>query len=107
MRAAILTRPRVIEWGQWPDPSPARGEVLVEVVTAALNRRDRYLRLDGTAETPHPSVLGSDGAGRVLDVGEGVTSPATGDEVVLFPAARWTPDVPGPEYRIGDQAWCV
>ena len=107
MRAAILSGPGVIEWGEWPDPRPGPGEVLVEVVAAALNRRDRWIRLDDSGETPYPSVLGSDGAGRVLEVGEGVTSPAAGDEVVLFPAVRWTPDVPGPEYRIDDQAWCV
>jgi zinc-binding alcohol dehydrogenase/oxidoreductase len=107
MRAAILSRPGLVEWGEWPDPRPGPGEALVEVVAAALNRRDRWLRLDDGGEIPHPSVLGSDGAGRVLEVGGGVNSPAAGDEVVLFPAARWTPEVPGPEYRIGDQAWCV
>src|SRR5207253_8694774 len=83
------------------------GQVLVEVVAAALNRRDRWLRVDESGETAYPSVLGSDGAGRVVEVGQGVTSPAPGDEVVLFPAAWWTPDVPGPEYRIDDEPWCV
>jgi zinc-binding alcohol dehydrogenase/oxidoreductase len=107
MRAAIVTRAGVVEVGEWPDPRPGQGEVLVQLVAAALNRRDRYLRLDDTGETPHPSVLGSDGAGKVVEVGGGVTSPAVGDEVLLFPGVRWAPGVPGPEYRIDGHPWCV
>lgn len=93
--------------GSWPTPSPGPNEVLVEMMAASLNRRDRYLRLDDPGETPYPSVLGSDASGRVVEVGDGVTSAAVGDEVILFPALPWTPDVPGPEYRIDGEPWCV
>ena len=46
MRAARLTlaasEPR-FEIHELPDPVPAAGEVVVELVTAALNRRDWWL----------------------------------------------------------------
>ena len=79
----------------------------MEIAAAALNRRDRWILFDDTGETRYPSVLGSDGAGTVIETGEGVAAPSVGDEVVLFPAARWTPDLVGPEYRIEGEPWCV
>src|SRR5262245_669822 len=47
MRAAILRShggPEAIEAGDWPDPEPGPGEVLIEVVCASLNRRDVWIR---------------------------------------------------------------
>jgi zinc-binding alcohol dehydrogenase/oxidoreductase len=93
MRAARLTlaasEPR-FEIQQLPDSEPAAGEVVVEVVAAALNRRDWWLwRAPGT---PVPVTLGSDGAGRVAGVGAGVRGLAPGDEVVIDPALGWGED---------------
>lgn len=73
-----------------PDPEPAAGEVVVELVTAALNRRDWWLWR--TPSTPVPVTLGSDGAGRVAALGGGVQGLAVGDEVVIDPALGWGDD---------------
>ncbi len=66
VRAAQLTltgdEPR-FEMRELPDPVPRAGEVVVELVTAALNRRDWWLWR--SPDTPTPVTLGSDGAGRV------------------------------------------
>ena len=62
-----------------PDPVPGPGEVLVELRTAALNRRD-LLVCKGTYPFPLPLVPGSDGAGIRRD---------TGEEVVINPALDW------------------
>jgi zinc-binding alcohol dehydrogenase/oxidoreductase len=70
-----------------PDPEPRHGEVCVDVVAAALNRRDWWIRIGGKA--PLPVVLGSDGTGIVSAVGPGVAEPALGDEVVIYPASDW------------------
>src|SRR6476661_5667423 len=90
MRAALLTlaagEPR-FELQDVPDPVPAPGEVVVELVAAALNRRDWWLWRD--ASTPVPVTLGSDGAGRVAALGAGVEGVAVGDEVVIDPALGW------------------
>lgn len=70
-------------------PAPARGEVLIDVVAASINLSDweglhgrpAYARLGGLFR-PRRQILGSDAAGRVVAVGEGVTRFAVGDEVV-------------------------
>lgn len=83
-----------------PDPEPGPGEVRVDLVAAALNRRDWWIRRGGKVSLPQ--VLGSDGAGIVSAVGAGVEGVATGDEVVINPSLDWGEDeeAPGPTFRI-------
>jgi zinc-binding alcohol dehydrogenase/oxidoreductase len=75
-----------------PDPEPGLGEVLVELKTAGLNRRD-LLVAKGVYPFPLPLVPGSDGAGVRRD---------TGEEVVILPSLRWGPreDVSGPDFEV-------
>jgi NADPH2:quinone reductase len=56
-----------------PDPVPAAGQVLVEITVAGVNFMDIGVR-QGMAwnEMPDPKILGVEGAGRELAVGEGV-----------------------------------
>jgi NADPH:quinone reductase-like Zn-dependent oxidoreductase len=69
-------------------PKPARGEVLIDVVAASINLSDweglhgepAYARLGGLFR-PRRRILGSDVAGRVVAIGEGVSRLAVGDEV--------------------------
>ncbi len=83
-----------------PDPIPGPGEVRVDLVAAALNRRDYWIRVGGRAALP--AVLGSDGAGIISAVGEGVNGAREGDEVVINPALGWgeREDAAGPDFRI-------
>jgi NADPH:quinone reductase-like Zn-dependent oxidoreductase len=83
-----------------PDPEPQSGEVCVDLVAAALNRRDWWIRRGGKA--PLPVVLGSDGAGIVSAIGPGVAEPAVGDEVVIYPASDWgdAEEASGPDFAI-------
>lgn len=69
-----------------PAPNPGPGEVLLKIHAAALNHLDIWIRKGrpGLAYT-FPHVLGSDAAGTVAAIGEGVTGVAIGDEVVLDP----------------------
>ncbi len=73
-----------VYYGEKQQPEPARGEVLVRTRAAALNHLDLWVLggLPGIRlEMPH--VPGSDGAGVVQGVGEGVTRFAVGDRVML------------------------
>ena len=47
MRASFFRKyggPEVLEYGDWPDPSPAPGEVLVDVHAASVNAADWKMR---------------------------------------------------------------
>jgi NADPH2:quinone reductase len=65
-----------------PEPVPGLGEVLVEVTAAGVNFMDIGVR-QGMAwdEMPLPRVLGVEGAGRIVALGEGVGDLAIGQRV--------------------------
>ncbi|OJZ84284.1 hypothetical protein ASPFODRAFT_62284 [Aspergillus luchuensis CBS 106.47] len=64
-------------------PSPKQGQILVRIKAVSLNWRDGIIAL-GTYPFPGPDALvpGSDGAGIVEEVGEGVTEWKVGDRVL-------------------------
>jgi putative PIG3 family NAD(P)H quinone oxidoreductase len=78
--------PEVIAVESVPDPAPSRGEVLVRVRAAALNRAD-LLQRRGLYPPPHgvrPDIPGMELAGEVAAVGEGVASWKPGDRVMAI-----------------------
>ena len=85
MKAAYIEEtggPENLKYGDLPDPTPTAGEVLVRVGAVSVNPIDTYVR-SGMVETelPIPFVVGSDLAGTVEAVGEGVTQWKVGDRV--------------------------
>ncbi|MCX5408269.1 zinc-binding dehydrogenase [Streptomyces sp. NBC_00335] len=87
VRAAILPAvgaPLEIRDIVLPEPGP--GQVRVRLAAAGVCHSDISLT-NGTMKVPVPAVLGHEGAGTVLAVGEGVTHVAPGDGVVL----NWAP----------------
>ncbi|HET8541766.1 MAG TPA: NAD(P)H-quinone oxidoreductase [Anaeromyxobacter sp.] len=87
---AVLFRgkggPEVIEWADTADPAPARGEVLVRVRAAALNRADLLQRRGLYPPPPgtREDVPGLELAGEVVGVGDGVTAWKPGDRVMAI-----------------------
>ncbi|MEU9208781.1 NAD(P)H-quinone oxidoreductase [Streptomyces sp. NPDC048415] len=74
--------PEALVWDEVPDPVPAEGEVLVEVVASAVNRADLLQRQGLYNPPPGASPYpGLECSGRVVDVGPGVSGWAVGDEV--------------------------
>ncbi|WP_405672584.1 zinc-binding dehydrogenase [Streptomyces sp. NBC_01530] len=67
-------------------PAPGPGQVRVRLAAAGVCHSDLSLS-DGTMRVPVPAVLGHEGAGTVVAVGEGVTHVSPGAEVVL----NWAP----------------
>lgn len=67
---------------------PKRGEVRVKLKVAGLNHRDLFTLVRHQPDEP-PLIIGSDGAGIVESVGEGVSNVKVGDEVVLNPGLGW------------------
>jgi putative PIG3 family NAD(P)H quinone oxidoreductase len=77
--------PEVLTWAQVPDPTPAPGEVLVDIVTSAVNRADVMQRMGHYPPPPGaPPYPGLECAGRVAALGEGVTGWQVGDEVAAL-----------------------
>jgi len=82
--------PEVVRTGEIPEPIPARGEVLVRVRAAALNRAD-LLQRRGQYAPPagtRADVPGLELAGEVLGAGEGVTAWRPGDRVMAICAGE-------------------
>lgn len=103
MRAVELQEfggPEGLRAVELPDPVPGTGQVRVDLVAAALNRRDYWIRVG--RKVALPAVLGSDGAGVVSAVGDGVTDVHEGDEVVINPSLDWgeSEEAAGPDFRI-------
>ena len=91
VRAAVYDRygpPEVLRVEDVPTPSPASGQVLLRVAATSINLSDwetlrgspAYSRLGGL-RSPARRTLGSDIAGWVEAVGEGVTRFQPGDQV--------------------------
>ena len=79
--------PDVLQYGTLDDPVPGPGEVLVDVKAASLNHLDLFVRrgIPGL-KIVLPHVPGSDAAGVVAALGQGVTGFETGDRVLLNPS---------------------
>ena len=85
-----------------PDPIPAPGEVVVDLKAAALNHRDVFIQQGLYPGIALPVLPGSDGAGVVSAVGEGVDRAWLNCEVVINPALNWGTNhaVNSPEFTI-------
>jgi zinc-binding alcohol dehydrogenase/oxidoreductase len=63
--------PEVLRYEDVPDPTPASGEVLIELRAASLNHLDIWIR-KGLPSVPKPRILGADGAGVISGTDERV-----------------------------------
>ncbi len=86
MQALIINEHGPLEklsLGEFPDPKPGKGEVLIDVHAASVNFPD-ILVIGGTYQNlpPRPFVPGKDLAGVVAAVGVGVTRVKVGDRVM-------------------------
>ena len=70
-------------------PAPFPGQALIRLQTAALNHRDCWIMQGLYPGLQLPITLGSDGAGIVQRVGEGVETSLVGEEVIMNPGLRW------------------
>lgn len=61
---------------------PKAGEVLVEIKATGICHTDEFTLSGADPEGIFPSILGHEGAGVVVEVGEGVTSLKPGDHVI-------------------------
>ena len=104
MRAVVVEQtggPEVLRIGDIDAPVPGPGEVLVDVAAAGVNFIDVYERTGGYPKEL-PFVVGSEGAGTVTAVGDGVTDVAVGDRVAwaMVPGTGYTEQAVVPAERV-------
>lgn len=84
--------------------SPLTGprEMKVQIKAAALNHRDQWCREGKYPNLKNGTILGSDGAGIVTEVGKEVDSSWIGKEVIVNPAINWGSNqrAQGADFRI-------
>jgi NADPH2:quinone reductase len=73
--------PEVLRYEDAPVPPPAAGEAVVEVHFSGVNFVDTYYRAGLYKPPSFPCTLGTEAAGVVSAVGEGVTNVRVGDRV--------------------------
>jgi len=89
-----------LKLGEKPEPKPGVNEVLVRVTAASLNYRDK-LAVEGlyNKRIQFPMVQVADAAGKVVEIGAGVTRFKVGDRVITNYATSWIDGQPrGDEY---------
>ncbi|MDE1972257.1 MAG: NADP-dependent oxidoreductase [Hyphomicrobiales bacterium] len=94
MKAVFIEQfggPEVLRYGELPDPTPASGEVVVDVAAASINAADWKVRVGEYSQYKFPLILGRDFSGTVATVGDGADL-TVGDAVfgVLEPGREGT-----------------
>jgi NADPH:quinone reductase-like Zn-dependent oxidoreductase len=84
LQYTVYGGPEVLEWAEAPDPHAGPGQIRIAVRAASVNPID-WKAFTGAMSGGEPMAgtgyLGSDAAGVVDEVGQGVTGVAVGDEV--------------------------
>jgi NADPH:quinone reductase-like Zn-dependent oxidoreductase len=108
MRAAVLSAHGGLEVVGYTDslpvPEPKAGEVRLKMQSAALNRLDLFVRVGWKGlELSFPHVIGSDGAGIIDALGDGVTGVSVGDPVAVDPSIYPNPRALHTDYENQDR----
>src|SRR5882757_8070025 len=103
MKAIVLEaagKPLIFKDVEKPTLMP--GEVLVKIKAAALNRRDYWITVGKYAGIKYPSILGSDGSGMVVQIGDNVDKTWLDKEVIINPCHNWgsNPDYQNRDFTI-------
>ena len=90
MKAVILKdKNEPLVWDETEKPAPSNGEVLVRIKAAAFNHRDLWIQKGQYAGLRYPIILGSDGSGIVIKLGDGVNDSWLNKEVIINPGMNW------------------
>ncbi|SMC82069.1 zinc-binding dehydrogenase [Pedobacter nyackensis] len=106
MKAAYLegnTQPYIVK--EIPTPVPTDQEVLIKLEYSAFNQRDIRVQKGIYAGAPLPEgglAIGSDGYGKVVELGKNADPSWLGKSVVINPGRNWgdNPDAFGPDFTI-------
>ncbi len=86
IQVAAAGGPEVLEYVDVADPVPGPGQVLIQTTGTGVNFIETYER-SGVYKISYPAIVGTEGAGRVAALGEGVTHLQVGDRVATAQGA--------------------
>ena len=100
-----IVQPALHQPAQYTDadkPTAGPGEVVINMKAAALNHRDVFIQQGLYPKIKLPVILGADGAGVVVETGEGVDSIWRSQEVIVNPSLNWGSSAHffGPDFTI-------
>src|SRR5438067_11109768 len=81
MKAVVLTAPKRFAVSEIPEPTPLRGQVLLQVKAATVCGTDQKIFAGQFPGTRFPHIPGHEFAGEVVRVGDGVDDLEPGDRV--------------------------
>jgi threonine dehydrogenase-like Zn-dependent dehydrogenase len=85
MKAAVLTQVgEIIMTDDWPEPEPGQGEVVVGLTGVGICGSDLAV-WSGERAVGFPWIVGHEGIGTIVAVGEGVSGARVGERVVVEP----------------------
>jgi len=73
-----------LKWDDIPEPELSANQVLVDIKATSLNHLDIWVR-KGIPGVPLPLITGSDAAGIISEVGDGVKKSRIGEKVMIQP----------------------
>jgi zinc-binding alcohol dehydrogenase/oxidoreductase len=102
MKALKVSENYQLELVETDEPQPGQGQVRVNLRAAAINKRDYWISVGKYPSITPGTTLGSDGAGIVDMVGEGVSKTLLDRAVIINPNIDWgsNPEVQSSDYRI-------
>lgn len=103
MKAIVLeSENKPLAYKEVDKPTLQPGEALVKIKAAALNRRDYWITVGKYAGIKYPTILGSDGAGTVAEVGSDADKNWIGQDVIINPGYDWgdDPNFQSPDFKI-------
>lgn len=84
-----------------PAPAPGTGEVKLAMLAAPINPADLNIIEGKYGELPElPAVIGNEGAGRVVAVGDGVENFEPGDLVAVLQRGTWAEEITLPASEV-------
>ena len=102
MKAWVVQEDLSLQQVELAEPQPGPGQVRVQIQAAAVNKRDYWISVGKYPGIKPGVALGSDGAGVVDMLGEGISKDWLHKSVVINPNINWGPDpaVQGDDYQI-------
>jgi len=90
MKAIILNQNTCqLQIKQVETPKTSKNNVLIKLKTAAINHHELWSLKERSLKSGSQIIMGSDGAGVIEEVGEGVKNFKIGDETLINPSINW------------------